>query len=229
MAPTASAEQITSAYRRLVRALHPDGSPGRDETGRRAAAGRFAAVVAAYGVLRDPARRAAYDAGRRAHDGRPRTGPAAPGGAPTAGPGPRRRAAVGGPGPPAAATLRRGRGAAPVAAVRRAALPRGGRKAAGGVPDAEGRAGPGRRGPLSRPTGRGASATRVAVAPRPPVPRVRGRRRGLPSAPCQERPGRTPPGSARNGPSGAAPGRPRRAARRGAGAGAARRADCGSC
>lgn len=80
VAPTASAERIASAYRRLVRALHPDGSPGRDEAGRRAAAGRFAAVVAAYGVLRDPARRAAYDAGRRAHDARPRTGPAAPAG-----------------------------------------------------------------------------------------------------------------------------------------------------
>ncbi|MCP9960003.1 J domain-containing protein [Streptomyces sudanensis] len=77
VAPTASARQITSAYRRLVRALHPDGAPGRDETERRASAGRLDAVVAAYGVLRDPARRAAYDAGRRRAPETPGPGPAA--------------------------------------------------------------------------------------------------------------------------------------------------------
>lgn len=54
--PTASAGQITSAYRRLVRELHPDTSP--DEP---AADGRFADVVAAYGTLHDPDLRAAYD------------------------------------------------------------------------------------------------------------------------------------------------------------------------
>ncbi|MGW7055453.1 J domain-containing protein [Streptomyces sp. NPDC054888] len=54
--PTASAGQITSAYRRLVRALHPDAHPGRP-----AADSRFADVVAAYGILRDPVLRAAYD------------------------------------------------------------------------------------------------------------------------------------------------------------------------
>lgn len=76
VAPTASAEQIASAYRGLVRALHPDGAPGRGEAERRAAAGRFDEVIAAYRVLRDPARRAAYDDGRRAHDARRRPRPA---------------------------------------------------------------------------------------------------------------------------------------------------------
>ncbi|MFJ9795532.1 J domain-containing protein [Streptomyces sp. NPDC101145] len=63
--PTATAGQIASAYRGLVRALHPDSAPARDEPERRAAAARFDEVVAAYEVLRDPVRRAAYDASRR--------------------------------------------------------------------------------------------------------------------------------------------------------------------
>ncbi|WP_051338452.1 J domain-containing protein [Streptomyces flavidovirens] len=54
--PTASAGQITSAYRRLVRALHPDAHPDRP-----AQDSRFADVVVAYGILHDPVRRAAYD------------------------------------------------------------------------------------------------------------------------------------------------------------------------
>ncbi|MFF3341891.1 J domain-containing protein [Streptomyces flavidovirens] len=54
--PTASAGQITSAYRRLVRALHPDAHPDRPATD-----SRFADVVVAYGILHDPVRRAAYD------------------------------------------------------------------------------------------------------------------------------------------------------------------------
>lgn len=56
---SASARQITSAYRRLVRSLHPDSRP-QDP----AAAQDLAAVLAAYDTLRDPGRRAAYDAGR---------------------------------------------------------------------------------------------------------------------------------------------------------------------
>ncbi|WP_206641606.1 J domain-containing protein [Nonomuraea polychroma] len=69
--PSASTAQITSAYRRLVRVLHPDARPAGP-----AARDRFAEVVDAYAVLRDPARRAAYDAefGRAAPDavsGRP--------------------------------------------------------------------------------------------------------------------------------------------------------------
>ncbi|MEV4019920.1 J domain-containing protein [Nonomuraea angiospora] len=56
---SASAEQITSAYRRLVRVLHPDVRPAGP-----AERERFAEVIDAYAVLRDPARRAAYDATR---------------------------------------------------------------------------------------------------------------------------------------------------------------------
>ncbi|CAL9342492.1 J domain-containing protein [Streptomyces sp. enrichment culture] len=65
VAPTASAGEIASAYRRLVRALHPDSAPARGAPERRAAAARFGEVVAAYEVLRDPVRRAAYDKARR--------------------------------------------------------------------------------------------------------------------------------------------------------------------
>ncbi|TQE33263.1 J domain-containing protein [Streptomyces ipomoeae] len=57
---SASARQITSAYRRLVRSLHPDARPEDP-----AAAEDLADVLAAYDTLRDPGRRAAYDAGRR--------------------------------------------------------------------------------------------------------------------------------------------------------------------
>jgi DnaJ-class molecular chaperone len=61
---TATPRQITHAYRALVRTLHPDTAtatataPGDTGT-------RFAAVTAAYAVLHDPARRAAYDETRR--------------------------------------------------------------------------------------------------------------------------------------------------------------------
>ncbi|MET9324598.1 J domain-containing protein [Streptomyces sp. NPDC003038] len=55
----ASPEQITSAYRALVRILHPDARAGRP-----AADEELAEVVTAYRVLHDPQRRAAYDAER---------------------------------------------------------------------------------------------------------------------------------------------------------------------
>ncbi len=58
---SASAAQITSAYRKLVRSLHPDARPEDP-----AAAEDLADVLAAYDTLRDEGRRAAYDAGRRA-------------------------------------------------------------------------------------------------------------------------------------------------------------------
>ena len=54
---SASAAQITAAYRRLVRALHPDTRPGPPP-----APERLGEVLTAYETLRDPARRAAYDA-----------------------------------------------------------------------------------------------------------------------------------------------------------------------
>ncbi|GAA2656107.1 J domain-containing protein [Streptomyces vastus] len=56
---SASAEEITSAYRRLVRSLHPDTRPEDS-----ASAEDLADVLAAYDTLRDPGRRAAYDIGR---------------------------------------------------------------------------------------------------------------------------------------------------------------------
>lgn len=52
---TASPEQIKQAFRSLAKALHPDLNRGQDTT--RA----FQAVNEAYGVLSDPAQRAAYD------------------------------------------------------------------------------------------------------------------------------------------------------------------------
>ncbi|MFH8387642.1 J domain-containing protein [Kitasatospora sp. NPDC018058] len=65
--PTASARQVTSAYRTLVRLLHPDTRPVEPGS-----AERLGAVVAAYEVLHDPELRAAYDAERetpRPHPG----------------------------------------------------------------------------------------------------------------------------------------------------------------
>ncbi len=57
---TASAEDIKAAYRRLAKKWHPDSNPG-DAT----AAERFKELSAAYAILSDPARRAAFDAERR--------------------------------------------------------------------------------------------------------------------------------------------------------------------
>ncbi|HZK06307.1 MAG TPA: DnaJ domain-containing protein [Actinomycetaceae bacterium] len=59
--PAASPEEIKSAYRRLMRAAHPD-------TG--GTAGLFRAVQLAYDTLTDPARRAAYDDALRRGDPR---------------------------------------------------------------------------------------------------------------------------------------------------------------
>ncbi len=58
--PEASAKEITRAYRKLARELHPDKNPGDT-----AAEERFKAVSAAYDVLGDEARRAEYDEVRR--------------------------------------------------------------------------------------------------------------------------------------------------------------------
>lgn len=57
---TASADEIKAAYRRLAKRWHPDSNPGDA-----AAAERFKEISAAYAVLSDPARRAAFDAERR--------------------------------------------------------------------------------------------------------------------------------------------------------------------
>ena len=58
VAPDASQDQIGHAYRRLLRAHHPDIHPDFDSAA-------LAAAVAAATILRDPARRAAYDRSRR--------------------------------------------------------------------------------------------------------------------------------------------------------------------
>ena len=56
--PKASLAQIAHAYRRLIRAHHPDLHPRPDPA-------VLTAAAAAYAILRDPARRAAYDQSRR--------------------------------------------------------------------------------------------------------------------------------------------------------------------
>ncbi|MEU3188359.1 J domain-containing protein [Streptomyces sp. NPDC006923] len=71
--PSASAAEITAAYRGLVRTFHPDVSPDRSESGE-----RFADVTAAYETLRDPASRADYDARRGGRASAVRTGRAVP-------------------------------------------------------------------------------------------------------------------------------------------------------
>jgi len=56
----ASAKDVTKAYRKLARKLHPDANPGDDT-----AESRFKEVSAAYDVLGDEDRRAEYDQVRR--------------------------------------------------------------------------------------------------------------------------------------------------------------------
>lgn len=57
--PTASADEIKTAYRKAARLYHPDRNPAPS------AAERFRGIQAAYEVLSDEARRRDYDALRR--------------------------------------------------------------------------------------------------------------------------------------------------------------------
>lgn len=66
VAPSAGAAEIARAYRRRVREVHPDTRERTVDTPDVQADLR--AVQEAYLVLRDPVRRAEYDAERRAHD-----------------------------------------------------------------------------------------------------------------------------------------------------------------
>jgi DnaJ-class molecular chaperone len=56
--PTATADEIRKAYRKLAKQLHPDLNPGKPE-----AEARFKSVTAAYDLLSDPEKRARYDRG----------------------------------------------------------------------------------------------------------------------------------------------------------------------
>jgi len=56
--PTATPDEIRTAYRKLAKQFHPDLNPGRP-----AAEARFKAVSAAYDILSDPEKRARYDRG----------------------------------------------------------------------------------------------------------------------------------------------------------------------
>jgi curved DNA-binding protein CbpA len=69
--PRADPEIIDVAYRKLAAKYHPDVNPAPD-SGR-----RMQQINAAYEVLSDPERRAAYDAGLEMAD-RPRSRPPAP-------------------------------------------------------------------------------------------------------------------------------------------------------
>jgi curved DNA-binding protein CbpA len=58
LAKTASAEDITKAYRKLAKKLHPDLNPGD-----KSAEERFKKITAAYDILGDPDKRGRYDRG----------------------------------------------------------------------------------------------------------------------------------------------------------------------
>src|SRR5215204_4583468 len=76
VADTATSKEITKAYRKLARELHPDKNPGNPE-----AEERFKAASAAYDVLGDEAKRTEYDEVRRLGPmGGGRGGPGGPGG-----------------------------------------------------------------------------------------------------------------------------------------------------
>lgn len=66
--PSATERQVHAAYRALAHDLHPDKNASPD------ASARFRELKAAYEILGDPERRAAYDAARAAHSSRPTEG-----------------------------------------------------------------------------------------------------------------------------------------------------------
>ena len=97
VAKTATADDITKAFRKLAKELHPDIRPNDP-----AAAERFKRVSAANEVLSDPAKRARYDRGEIDGAGEPRRGyqphGAGMGGQPFGGRTWRNQAGPGGPG-----------------------------------------------------------------------------------------------------------------------------------
>ena len=65
--PTASPEEVRRAHRSLVRVLHPDRHVEATEAERHLAERRMREINEAWNTLRDPGRRASYDATRRRH------------------------------------------------------------------------------------------------------------------------------------------------------------------
>ena len=65
VAPDADAREVARAYRRRLREVHPDTRGGLSSEGSDHAHADLRALQEAYAVLRDPARRARYDAQRR--------------------------------------------------------------------------------------------------------------------------------------------------------------------
>jgi curved DNA-binding protein CbpA len=65
VAPDADAREVARAYRRRLREVHPD-TRDRPSDGPDPAHTNLRALQEAYAVLRDPTRRARYDAQRRA-------------------------------------------------------------------------------------------------------------------------------------------------------------------
>ncbi len=61
VASDAEPQQITRAFRRLIRTLHPDAAPDTQPAGTQDTRERFEQVVTAYRVLHNPAARATYD------------------------------------------------------------------------------------------------------------------------------------------------------------------------
>lgn len=76
--PEAEEEVIVAAYRRLARKYHPDTAPGT------AALGRMQAINAAWELIGDPKRRAAYDRQRAIQDAVSRSAATGSGGVPGA-------------------------------------------------------------------------------------------------------------------------------------------------
>jgi DnaJ-class molecular chaperone len=62
--PVASQQEISRAYRALMRTHHPDLDGGGPATGDELYRGELLQIMQAFAVLRDPARRAAYDRSR---------------------------------------------------------------------------------------------------------------------------------------------------------------------
>jgi curved DNA-binding protein CbpA len=61
LTPAATGDEVTRAYRMLLRQHHPDTRPAGDAEQRARSDALLARVLAAYRVLRDPASRADYD------------------------------------------------------------------------------------------------------------------------------------------------------------------------